>query len=116
MNLRISICAAAAVLLSVAANTAFAATVTATTADAGSSVSVAQGDTLVVRLPGEWTLVGDLTPELVLDHTSHHGHGARGTTEFDFAADAAGAASFQARNTLTKAPLSILIDVMAPQH
>lgn len=115
MTTRFSLGAAVAALLLAATNGASASTVTATTADAGSSVSVTRGDTLIVRLPGEWTLADDLTPELVLDRTTHHGHGARGTTEFDFEAEITGSANFQARNTLTKAPLSILVDVMAPQ-
>lgn len=97
------------------ATPATAGTVVATTADAGGTVSVAAGDTLVVKLPGRWTLASDTTPQLVLDTTNSSGHGARGHTVLTFSTDDTGSTTLAVRNAITGVKLSMLVDVMSSQ-
>lgn len=106
--------AAAFALVLMMAGSASAATVVATTADAGSSVSVTAGDTLLVKLRGSWAMASDLTPELVLDSQSDTGKGAGARSSFTFSADSAGSATLVVRNKITKHELSMVVDVMAP--
>ena len=95
---------------------AYAATVVATTADAGGSVSVEVGDTLLVKMPGSWTPASDVTPALVFDSKSTTGSGAHAKTTITYSADSAGSASLAVQNTITHHKLSMLVDVMAPQN
>lgn len=111
--MRMTAIAAALLCVPGLAATASARTVVATTADAGSTVSVNVGDTLLVKMPGHWTLTDDLTPELTLKGAQTHGHGARGRTIFTFSADVAGSASLEVQNAITKSDLSMLINVTA---
>ena len=114
--IRCAAAAAAIILFMGSAGAASAATIVATTADAGGTVSVTLGDTLMVKMPGRWTLAGDPTPELVLDGTATKGQGARGQTVFTFSADVAGTASLAVQNAITKSKLSMLVDVMTPSQ
>lgn len=110
---------------------AVAGTVTASEADAGKTVSVALGDSLVVTLPGQhasgryWRIDADLTPQLVLAGRTTKSvaiSGAPESTTFTFSADAPGSVMFRATYAMPNTPraatsdVSILIDVMAPQQ
>ncbi len=112
-RLRTIAMAAALICAPALAATASARTVTVTTAEAGSTVSLKVGDTLRVKMPGRWTLADDPTPELTLDGTRSRGHGARGRTVFTFTADAAGSTSLDVQNAITKSDLSMRIKVAA---
>jgi len=110
---------------------ATAATVNASDADTGKSVSVALGDSLVVTLPGQhnsgryWRIDADLTPQLVLAGRTTKSvavSGAPESTIFTFSADAPGSVMFRATYAVPGTPraeksdVSILVDVMAPPH
>ena len=112
MRTRFLTAAAAALIVSLgAAAPAAAKTVVATTANAGGTVSVATGDTLLVKLPGRWKLAGDTAPELTLGSTSFEGHGARGHTILTFSAADHGAVRLGVKNAITGVKLSMLVEV-----
>lgn len=78
--------------------------VTVTEADKGKAVSIASGETLIVRLPGIrgqgfWRIDGDLNPELSLAGRSTESvlvPGAPETTIFTFISRSAGTVTFKA--------------------
>jgi hypothetical protein len=94
---------------------AMAKTVVATTANAGSTVHVRTGDTLVVKLPGHWKLAGAATPELALGTSMFKGHGARGRTTITLSAKTPGAVKLGVKNAVTGIALSMRVDV-TPGH
>jgi len=106
-----------------------AATVNASQADSGKTVTVALGDSLVVTLPGQhgsgryWRIDADLTPQLVLAGRTTKSvavSGAPESTVFTFSADSPGSVMFRATYAMPGTPqaatsdVSILVDVMAP--
>lgn len=116
MRTKFLMATAAALVLSLGLTaTAEAGTVVATTADAGGTVSVTVGDTLIVKLPGHWKQASDATPELVLQNSETSGKGARGHTELTFSADDTGSTTLSVQNVVTGIKLSMLVDVMSTQ-
>lgn len=112
-------------------SSATAATVTASQADTGKTVSVMPGDSLVVTLPGQhnsgryWRIDADLTPQLVLAGRTTKSvavSGAPESTIFTFSAGAPGSVMFRATYAMPNTPraaesdIAILVDVTAPQR
>ncbi|HUJ03264.1 MAG TPA: protease inhibitor I42 family protein [Rhizomicrobium sp.] len=100
--------------------------VTITDADNGKTVSVAQGDTLIVKLTGHhgsgnfWFLDADLTPELILSGRTTEAVDAAGAPEvttFSFTTGEPGQVTFRATyrapgTTATdKSDVSVTVDV-----
>lgn len=127
-------CAALIALFFVSAamlSSATAATVSASQADTGKTVSVMPGDTLVVTLSGQhnsgryWRIDADLTPQLVLAGRTTKSvavSGAPESTIFTFSVGAPGSVMFRATYAMPNTPraaesdIAILVDVMAPQQ
>ena len=116
MRTRFPAAATAALIVSLGlAMPAAARTIVATTADAGGTVFVRTGDTLIVRLPGRWILASKTAPELTLDTKTFKGHGARGHTAITFSAADRGMVHLGVKNAVTGYKLSMVIEVASAQ-